>query len=242
LCPDAIDYAVQTQTSNDGFIEWGGGYFYPDHFASDRPNRLELLAEQARRTSALMKMNNMHIIGFNVDKFDSADARKAYQIFAREFDNLHGILVFQYDPYEAGAGKVFWVKDKAGTEIPVISARYSIWEHANNRDRVGTPAKVAREIRESAKKTIEAAQAPRHDWTIVHVWSWFKAATGTDENAENIPQKNAGSAGRGYSPAVWCAQRVAESVPCVSPAEMVWRLRMDHDAVKTKEMIEKWEQ
>ncbi len=44
-------------------------------------------------------------------------------------DGLLAILVFQYDGYEAGAGKTFWVKDRNGIEVPVISARYSIWNH-----------------------------------------------------------------------------------------------------------------
>lgn len=241
LCPQAVDYAAETQTPNDGFVEWGGGYFYPDHFGSGRADRWELLAEQARRTSALMKTNNTHIIGFNVTKLDSADARKAYEVFAGQCDDLQGILVFQYDPYEAGAGKVFWVKDKSGTEIPVISARYSIWEHANNRDRAGTPAKIAREIRQTAEKT-PAGESPHHDWAIVHVWSWFKDAPGTDENAENMPQQRAASAGgkRGYLPAVWCAQRLPASIRCVGPAEMIWRLRMEHDGERTRKLVEDW--
>ena len=40
-------------------------------------------------------------------------------------DGLLAMLVFQYAPYEAGAGKVFWVKDRLGLDVPVITARYS---------------------------------------------------------------------------------------------------------------------
>ena len=36
LCPDIIDYAVDTRTPNDWFIEWGGGYYYPEMFGSAR--------------------------------------------------------------------------------------------------------------------------------------------------------------------------------------------------------------
>ena len=44
LCPQAIEYALATRTTNDWFIEWGGGYYYPDRFGRERTNRWELLA------------------------------------------------------------------------------------------------------------------------------------------------------------------------------------------------------
>ena len=147
LCPEAIEYMVATQTTNDCLIEWGGGYYYPDRFGRRRPNHAELLAQQARRTWALMKAANVRIIGFNFVRFDSPDTRAACEVFAGQTDGLLAILAFQYAPYEGGAGEVFWVKDRRGIEIPVISARYSIWAGANGRPRAGTPAKVAREIR-----------------------------------------------------------------------------------------------
>ena len=95
LCPEAVDYAVSTQSPNDSFIEWGGGYYFPDLFAVDRADRWDLLARQARRTWALMQKNNTRIIGFNVAKLDSPDALKAYEIFARQTDGLLAILAFQ---------------------------------------------------------------------------------------------------------------------------------------------------
>jgi hypothetical protein len=241
LCPEAIDYASSTQSPNDWFVEWGGGYFYPDLFASSRPNRWDLLAQHARRTSALMNKSNTHIIGFNVTKFDSPDAQKAYKIIAAQSDHLQAILIFQYDRYEAGAGAVFWVKDRNGIDIPVITARYSIWEHQNARDRSGTPAKVAREIREAVEKT--PADRPRYDWTIVHIWSWFKNSPGANENAENMPQENADNNGgmRGYAPAMWCAARLPSTIRTVSPAEMIWRLRMKHNPEQTTKLIHQWQ-
>ena len=240
LCPGAIDYAVSTQSPNDSFIEWGGGYYFPDLFAVDRADRWNLLAHHARRTWALMQKNNTRVIGFNVAKVDSPDARKAYEVFARQTDGLLAILVFQYDGYEAGAGKTFWVKDHNGVEVPVVSARYSIWSHSN-RPRVGTPAKVAREIRQ----TVESArpdEPPRYDWVIAHVWSWFKAAPGSDENAEDMPQENAIAQGgvRGYTPVTWCAARLPANIRTVSPEELVWRIRMKHNTEETKKLIAVW--
>jgi len=235
LCPEAIEYAAATRNANDSFIEWGGGYYYPDHFGSARANGLELLARQARRTWTLMKRTGTRIIGFNVTRFNSSETRKACQVFAKEADGLLAILLFQYSPYEAGAGETFWVKDRNGIDVPVISARYSIWEHQNGRERSGTPAKVAREIRRS----VENAKGPRYDWVIAHAWSYFKRAPGSDENAENVEQKNAGASGavRGYTPITWCAERLPENIRVVSPEELVWRIRMKHDAAQTKEFM-----
>jgi hypothetical protein len=231
----AIDYALATRSRNDRMIEWGGGYYYPDLFGLARPDRQLLLARHARRTWALMQKTGTRIIGFNVAKFDSPEALQAYATIARETDDLSAILVFQYAPYEAGAGKTFWVKDQRGVEIPVISARYSIWEHSNRRVRAGTPAKIAREIRESA-----SGQAPRHDWVIVHAWSYFRRSPGADENAENMPQEKAAAQGgvRGYTPALWCAERLPEDVRVVTPEEMAWRIRMAHDPAATKKLLD----
>lgn len=239
LCPDAIDYAVSTQSPNDGFIEWGGGYYFPDLFGSDRSNRWELLAQHASRTWAMMQKDNSRVIGFNVAKFDAPDARQAYEVFARQTDGLLAILVFQYDRYEAGAGTVFWVKDHAGVEVPVVSARYAIWNHTNGRSRAGTPAKVAREIRQ----TVEGGtQLPRYDWVIAHVWSWFKHAPGLDENAEEMPQENAAGEGgaRGYAPVAWCAARLPSSIRTVLPEELIWRIRMQHNSQQTRKLMAAW--
>jgi hypothetical protein len=239
LCPEAIAYAAATQSPNDAFIEWGGGYYYPDLFGLERPNRWDLLAQHARRTWETMKKNGTRIIGFNFSKYDSPEAQKAYEVFAGQTDGLLAILVFQYNPYEAGAGKTFWVKDRNGIEVPVITARYSIWNHLNRRERSGTPAKIAREIRETVEKT-PADELPRYDWVITHAWSYFKRAPGTDENAEDMPQEDAKAQGgiRGYTPVTWCAERLPPSIRVVSPEELVWRIRMKHNPEQTRKVLE----
>lgn len=241
LCPEAIDYAVATQSPNDWFLEWGGGYYYPDLFGLNRPNRWELLAQHARRTWAMMKRNNTHAIGFNVTKFDSPDALKSYEVFAGQTDGLLAILVFQYDCYETGAGKVFWVRDRNGVEVPVISARYSIWNHTNRRPRSGTPAKVAREIWQTVENA-PPAELPRYDWVNTHAWSWFKKAPGAGENAEDMPQENAEAQGgeRVYTPVTWCVERLPANIRTVGPEELIWRIRMKHNPEQTKKLIQEW--
>jgi hypothetical protein len=244
LCPEAIDYAVATQSLNDSFLEWGGGYYYPDLFGASRSNRWELLARHAQRTWALMQKNNTRIIGFNVSKLDSADALKAYQVIAGQTDRLLAILVFQYDAYEAGAGRIFWVKDRTGVEVPVLSARYSIWNGLNHRPRAGTPAKVAREIRQTMEKTRQGEQ-PRYDWAIVHAWSWFKHTPGESETAEDMPsmprEEAAAKGGQSlYAPARWCAERLPANIRTVTPEELLWRLRMKHNPEQTRKLIKDW--
>lgn len=241
LCPEAIDYAAATQSPNDSFIEMGGGYYYPDRFGLKRPNRWELLARHARRTWTLMQKNNTRIIAFNASKLDSSEALKAYNVFTRQTDGLLGILVFQYDAYEAGAGQTFWVKDRNGLEVPVISARYSIWNHLNQRPRAGTPAKVARVIRQTVEQTSRGAQ-PRYDWVIVHAWSWFKKASGNDEAAEDMPQEEAVAKGGQslFAPVTWCAERLPANIRTVAPEELIWRIRMQHNPGQTKKLIQDW--
>ena len=242
LCPPAVARAAETQRPNDRFIEWGGGYYYPDLFAQNRPgDRWALLARHADRTWRLMRQTGTRIIGFNVARHDSPEAMKAYEVFAGQTDGLLAIFVFQYAPYEAGAGRVFWVKGRRGEEVPVVTARYSIWEHANARTRSGTPAKVAREIRETVAAT-PGGDLPRYDWAIAHVWSYFRPAPAgsDDEDAENLPPGAstpvAGSV-RGYAPVAWCADRLPADVRVIDPEELAWRLRMRRNPEATRRAI-----
>ena len=237
LGPVIIDHAIATSTRDDQFLEWGGGYYYPDLFGRSRHDRWDLLARHAAKTWGLMQRNDTRIIGFNVSRPDSVDARKSYEVFAGATEGLLAIFVFQYSPYEGGAGKTYWVKDRAGTEIPVITARYSLWEHSNHRPRSGTPAKIAREITESVHA---AATKPRYDWIDVHAWSYFQRGEGNADDAENMPQHDAQAHGgvRGYTPAVRCAERLPDHIRVLGPEDLAWRVRMQHDPEATKRVIE----
>jgi len=232
ICPYAIDYALKTRSTNDSFVEAGGGYFYPDRFGMARSNRWELLAEHTRQTWARMKKTNSRLLSFNFSQCDSPDARRACQVIADQTDGLLAILAFQYYPYEGGAGKVYWVRDSNGLDVPIITARYSIWEHSNQRDRSGTPAKIAREIQQAIAG---AGDQPRYDWVSVHAWSAFKQAPGVDEEAENMPQEHAEDHGgaRGFAPALWCGQRLPSSIRVITPEEMALRIRMAHSPAQT---------
>jgi len=242
ICPQAISYAEETRKPNDWFIEWGGGYYYPDLFASARPDRWDIVAKQAARTWSLMQKTGTHSIGFNVRWIGTADALRAYRTFARQTDGLTAIFAFEYSPYNAGQGEVFWVKDKNGVEIPVITLRYMLWYHHNDKPLAGTPARVARLIRQSVAKTAPA-DLPRNDWLMAHAWSYFKQAPGTDENAEDTKEGDTPPTGaiRGYTPVLWCADRLPSNVHLVAPEEMAWRIRMQHNPAQTKEVLAKWQ-
>jgi hypothetical protein len=104
--------------------------------------------------------------------------------------------------------------------------------------RAGTPAKLAREIRQTVQQTLPI-ELPRYDWAIAHAWSWFRNAPGPDEEAENMPQENAGAHGgeRGYAPVTWCVERLPTGIRTVSPEELVWRIRMKHNPEQTRKLI-----
>ncbi|MHB8974373.1 MAG: hypothetical protein ACYC3X_28785 [Pirellulaceae bacterium] len=124
----------------------------------------------------------------------------------------------------------------------VITARYSIWGNANGRPRCGTPAKIAREIREDVAAL--PPETPRYEWVITHVWSYFRRAPGVDEDAENMAQTDALTQHgvRGYTPAVWCADRLPENVRVVGPEELLWRIRMEHNPQQTAQLIRDFRQ
>jgi len=40
-----------------------------------------------------------------------------------------------------------------------------------------------------------------------------------------------------YSPVTWCAGRLPAGIRVVSPEELVWRIRMKHDAPQTRKLM-----
>lgn len=238
VCPAAVDYAATTQPKDIAFIEFGGGYYYPDHFGKRRTEK-DLLAQHARRVWANMQRAGSKILCVNCRDLSSQAALQAFETYAREMPGLWGILAIQYAPYEGGEGKIIWVRGSDGVEIPVVTAKYALWGNANTfGPRIGTPAKIARLINESAK-TVQDQEPLIGHWTVVHAWSFFKHAPGTDEEAENIPQEKAGSlqGERGIAPVAWCVERLDPSVHVVTPEELVWRLRMQHDPEQTEQVL-----
>lgn len=226
LCPVNLSI-VSTSTwnrfaamkqNNSSVIEYGGGYQYPDEFASNRPNREELLTEFARRMNWHFKKLNIKIFGFICKDVFSAEARQAYEIYAREIEGLTGMVAIQYNPYNMG-GDMLWVKNKEGVEIPVVTAKYSIWAGLFNSPLCGGPDYIAAMInRDAAQAVTQKKKEKELTWTIIHAWSDFsKTATSSD-----MPLK-------GYNASKTSNDLLSPLVKNVSLNELLWRIRAKHD-------------
>ncbi len=233
ICPYVLDNLAETQPEQTGFVEFAGGYYYPDIFGAKR-NGKDLLAKHARRISDYMKATGAKVFGFICQDLDSEGAKKAYKIFAENIDDIYGMIAIQYHPYEGGKGKIYWAENKDGVEIPVVTAKYALWANSNT-ERKGTPARVARLINKAAEGA-EKAGKKELSWVTVHAWSAFEKAEGKDEDAENL---EAGDKGQfGISPVKWCVERLDNKVRVVTPEELIWRIRMDHNPEQTKAEID----
>lgn len=225
LCPVNLS-VVSTSTWNrfvsmkkddSSVIEYGGGYQYPDEFAKNRPNREELLTEFARRMNWHFKKLNIKIFGFICKDVFSAEARQAYDIYAREMEGLTGMMAIQYDPYNMG-GDIIWVKNKENTDIPVVTAKYSIWSGLFNNALCGGPDYVAAMINRDAAQAIEQKEKPLF-WTIIHAWSDFSQTAPSND----LPLK-------GYNASKTSDDLLSSLVKSVSLNELLWRIRARHDS------------
>jgi len=238
-CPGTVNYLADTQPEGINLVEHGGGYYYPDLFARKQPNRLAVLTQHARRISTQLNRTGVKVFSFICKDVQSQEAQNAYAVFAKEIKGLVGMIAFQYYPYDGGNGRIFWVKNAKGIEIPVVTATHSIWANAYW-PRGGTPAKIARLI----KKRSEEKRGTEENFSVVatHAWSYFQEAPGDDETAENIPHdapahvKRKGH--RGLAPVKWCIERFGEDIKVVSAEELMWWLRMKHNPQRTQELIQ----
>jgi hypothetical protein len=222
--PDVLDVLMKSQPRNVSLAEYGGGYYYPDLFASKRPHREELLREFARIVNVHMQKIGIKVFGFICHKLDSKEALEAYRIFAEELNGIAGMIAVQYSPYNGGYGKVFWVRDRKGDNIPVLSARGQIWANLE-KEKSGTPSQIATMINEDAVNKIPEGEIA---WTIVHAWSRFEK-----ESKENIVSAAQDShAPRGVTPVYWCKQLLNKKVRVVPVDELLWRLRIRHEQRK----------
>jgi len=225
-------YLQETQPA-DSSIVLMPGYFFPDELGAALPKekRLEILKKHSARIEHYLKAAGTGIFSFLCMDYDSPEAQEAYAVFAKEIPSLTGMLVIDYAPYEEGNGRVFWCPNAEGIDIPVISAKYSLWANQNH-ERSGTPTKVARLINEDA----EAAKEPFCAWTIIHAWSGFHENWTADENEESGPYDRDGTQA-GVAPGYWCAKRLDPSVRVITLDEMIWRTRMNQRPEQTRSVL-----
>ena len=205
------------------------GYFYPDNFAQDRDNRAELLTKLAKRTASHMRQHRVKALSFICEDVNSPEAQEAYQTFISENDQLVGIVALQYHPYAGGDGEVMWFTNSQGYQIPVVTARYAIWNHgAVNLPNQGTPAFVASKINELSETTDNAFSL-----VVVHAWSRFNDIG----ISENLLAENIGGSEVGVTPLVWCKNRLNSNVEVVNTEELFWQLRMASYPEQTEDIL-----
>lgn len=215
--PDVYEELRRTQQPQSTVVEYGGGYYYPDLFAIDRPGRDSLLRKYAARINSRMKSTGATVLGFICKNVNSKDAQRAYQLYAEEMEGLTGMIAVQYSPYNGGQGKIYWVKNKKGIEIPVVTAHYQLWANLTKKGS-GDPATIASLINQPEDNKI------RFDWTIVHAWSKF-SKDGTSP------------ATRGAEPVKWCVDKLDNTATVVNIEELLWRIRMEHNPEQTQKVI-----
>jgi adenylate kinase family enzyme len=212
LSPRTLQDILHAATPNDDFILYnGGGYFYPDLYGADRGSS-EALERHAERLRAYCDLTGIRVLAFNFQDWDGPEAKKACGIFARRIPGLLGIFAFQYYPYSAGDGDIYWVTGVGGEEVPVVSCRMTIWANTG-RPNDTTPARVAELL-----NSLPAQGKPLFSWVLVHAWSWFRDADTSSDGPE-------GGSERGYIPAIWAAERLEAHVRAVRCDELLLRLR-----------------
>ncbi|MDR2039459.1 MAG: hypothetical protein LBQ60_16170 [Bacteroidales bacterium] len=220
MAPDVLNEMAKTQPAHTTVIEYGGGYQYPDLFAIERGMEREAIQREfARKINTNMKRTGVKVFGFICMDIDSEDALEAYRIYAGEIEDLVGMIAVQYAPYHGGNGKIIWVKDKTGIEIPVVTATYSLWQGLKDKGG-GDIVEISNLINRDSERN-----GTFMNWTVVHAWSVF-------ENP-SLPENKAG----GLTAVKWCIDLLKEDIQVVSPEELLWRIRMDHDPVQTAEII-----
>ena len=189
----------------------GGGYYYIDTYSQNN-NRNDNLKIAAERLAVSMRRYHVGLLGVMAMNVKSAASKEAYQAFVDANDRLEGIIALQYSPYAGGGGEVFWVTNKNGYDIPVITVRYSLWDRIHERE--GSPDFIASKLK--AEVQVESFSA-----ICVHAWSRFEG------NAH------------GAAAARLCAGKLDGRFEVVNMQELVWRLRMSRHPEQTLEYLNK---
>lgn len=215
---------VATKEKQASFIEYGGGYQYPDEFAQKRSNRTELLKEFAKRINWHFKKLDLKLFGFICKDVFSQSSKEAFEIYAQEIEGLTGMLAIQYDPYNVG-GDMLWVKNAKGIDIPVVTAKYSIWADLFNLPTRGAPDYIASSINRDAAKAVTTGKADL-SLTIIHAWSDFDTTIASTD----LPQK-------GYNVAKQADKMLSPLVRNISLNELLWRIRAMYRPEQTQNIV-----
>lgn len=205
VTPDLLRYVVESMPESASAVEFGGGYYFPDHFGELR-DEPDLLARQARRTWAQMRAVGADTLCLIFSDLDSDAAKAAFRVYAREMPGLRGILAMQYYPYHAGEGQVFWVPRDDGPPMPVVTCRFEL---RTDFDLPGTGGvdKIARRLNTDPMPS---------QWVVVHAWSSFPNPDGQGKVT-------------GLSPVGWAIDRLEPPLHAVTAQQMFMRLTPPDD-------------
>lgn len=225
VAPAVYKNIVDNQNEENTLVEnCGGGYIYIDAFAAKK-ERPVYLANLSKKVAANMRQHCLKVLGLFTNDARSAEAKEAYQYFIKANDQLEGIIVVQYAPYNGGKGEIFWFKNSKGFNIPVITVKYTIWNFGYNEEGgQGTPTFIAQKIKNDAS-----------DFSLVdiHAWSSFTdIGTSNDILAEASPGMIFGAGA-----AAMCQKRLSKKYKNVSLQEFIWRLRMKYHPKETQQML-----
>lgn len=214
LSPDRYASLINLCGQDNTLMEtFGGGYFYADTYAKNTNARTSHLAAIATRTGAHMRQHRLKVLQLIAWRAFSKDAIEAYQAFVDANDDLEGIVVIQYSPYTGGNGEIRWCTNKKGFDIPVVSAKYTLWAGLDSSVGGGNPQQVSNRMKE---------QEPDKDRSFalccVHAWSTFSGLRSSDA-AQN------------------CMQQLPERFQAVSAQELIWRIRMEFHRQQTLDYL-----
>lgn len=225
ISPFTWNELANIQTPNFSYIEYGGGYQYPDLFATKRKNRKELLTTFAQRINYHLKQMNLKIFGFICRDVSCEASQEAFQIYAEELEDITGMLAVQYFPYELG-GEIYWKRNKQGIDIPIVTAAYALWnETSSSRPNCGTPEYIASLINRDTSLS-QSKKDNELSWTIVHAWSDFSATS------KITPQPAVG-----FNPVKATEGLLNDRIKTVSTNELLWRIRMKYRERQTKDLL-----
>ncbi|WP_316837241.1 GxGYxYP domain-containing protein [Pedobacter nutrimenti] len=227
MAPAQFSNIFSQQKPNYTLIEaLGGGYMYVDNYGSGA-NRSEQLAQLSKRVASSMRQHRVKVLGLMAKDVKSANALAGYKAFVDANDQLEGIVVMQYSPYAGGNGETYWVTNKQGYDIPVITVKYSLWNFGSqNHQFEGTPAYVASKLKTDDKSPFSVI--------AVHAWSTFKDLGSTsDLTAENASGGNMKGAGA----AKLLTNHLSNDFEVVNVQELIWRVRNQYKPDQTSKYL-----
>ena len=218
---------IASEAVPGSLLEFGGGYHYPDEFASKRADRDQLQRKFAKMIGKHCNTSGVKIIGNIYKDRNSPEAQKAMQVFAEEIDGLVGLVALSYNPYEDGKGEIRWVKNKKGIDIPVLYPKYSLWA-GTRAPYKGNPDKISNFINK------DAAEGQNLNASMIHAWSHYvKNSDGSVSDAD----KNDPNSCMGVEPVQWTKEKINSKTEIIPLEELLWRIRMKYREEQTTKLL-----